>query len=309
MNRKLYLPPSGRSCAGSCIARALARLILVWMAVAAAPAMAAALAVVDSVQAPAWLERSGRIQPLAPGFELQSGDIVRTGGGARAYLKLAEGSMVKLGELATLVFYSRSLQPQRFFRGALDIGAGAFRFTTDASKRGVRRDVSIRVATATIGIGGTDVWGKAARDRDLVALINGQVELVRLGELLKLTPMSYLDAPRDGSDQIRALAPELLARFALETEIQADAGASRPQGKWRISFGVADDPQQALQLYDRAREAGYAARIRPLASTEPGGWRYELQVAGFADAGKAKRAAARFTELTGLSATTTNVAR
>lgn len=308
MNRKLYLPPPGRSCAGSSIARAFAGLLLWWMAMAAGPAFAASLAVVDAVQAPAWFERSGRMQPLAPGVELQSGDIVRTGGSARVYLKLAEGSTVKLGEMATMIFYSRSLQPQRFFRGALDVASGAFRFTTDALKRNVGRDVSIRVVTATIGIRGTDVWGKAARDLDLVALIEGQVELVRLGELLTLVPMSYLDAPREGTAQIRALDAELLARLASETELPVGNGASKRRGNWRVSLGTAGDSEQALLLYDQAREAGFAVRIRPLPVIESGGWRYELHMAGFADAATAKRAATRFTELTGLNATTTSAA-
>ena len=63
-------------------------------------ALALAPATVELVQAPAWLERDGRSQPLAPGMELRSGDLVRTGTGARAYLMLAEGSRVKLGESA-----------------------------------------------------------------------------------------------------------------------------------------------------------------------------------------------------------------
>jgi hypothetical protein len=86
--------------------------------------LALAPATVEQVQAPAWLERDGRSQPLAPGMELRNGDLVRTGPGARAYLMLAEGSRVKLGESARFNLHNRNLHPEKSFSGALDILAG-----------------------------------------------------------------------------------------------------------------------------------------------------------------------------------------
>jgi hypothetical protein len=97
---------------------------------------------VDALVTPAWIERHGQTQPLAVGMAVANGDRIRTGDGARVYLKLAEGSTVKLGADATLSFFSRSLRPQRDFKGALDVLAGAFRFTTDALQRVRSRDVS-----------------------------------------------------------------------------------------------------------------------------------------------------------------------
>ena len=37
--------------------------------------------------------------------------------------------------------------------------------------------MSIRVATVTAGIRGTDLWGKSAADRQIVCLIEGRIEV------------------------------------------------------------------------------------------------------------------------------------
>jgi hypothetical protein len=107
--------------------------------------------------------------------------------GARAYLMLAEGSRVKLGEAARFGLHTRSMQPQKTFRGALDVIAGAFRFTTGKLKKSVPRDVAIRVGTATIGIRGTDVWGKTDKDGDLVALLEGKHRITRAGQATEMS--------------------------------------------------------------------------------------------------------------------------
>ena len=110
------------------------------LALAAASASAAPAAVVDSVQMPAWVERAGKQIPAAPGMELIATDTLRTGAGARLYVKLAEGSIVKLGENARLQLLD--LVPERggVFRAALNVLAGAFRFTTRSEERRVGKE-------------------------------------------------------------------------------------------------------------------------------------------------------------------------
>jgi hypothetical protein len=271
-----------------------------------AAAAAMAPAVVDSVQAPAWVDRGERTLPLAPGFELRSGDVVRTGAGARAYLILAEGSTVKLGESARFVLYTRSLRPDSLFRGALDIAAGAFRFTTDTLRRArSQRDLTIRVATATVGIRGTDVWGRADPDRDLVALIEGRIELTRGGESIDLQPMTFMDAPRGSPAEVKVLEPALFRGLARETEIESGDGAHRSRGKWAVAAGDFETQEEALGRYDQLRDAGFAVRITPRAQTqgEASGWRYAVRLPGFASDADARAAAARIKAAAGGSAT------
>lgn len=264
------------------------------------PSLAAALATVEAVQSPAWRDRGGVTVPLAAGMELKSGDVLRTGQGARAYLMLAEGSRVKLGEGARFTFHSRSLRPEKSFRGALDVLAGAFRFTTGKLKKTLPREVAIRVGTATVGIRGTDLWGRTNADGDLVALIEGRIEITRAGQATELAqPMTYYDAPRGQAAEVKPLDPEAFVKLARQTEILPGDGAARSKGAWRVLAGSAASQEAVLELYDQVREAGFAARIRP-SEVEGGGWRYEVVLAGFASSVEADVAAARLQAATGI---------
>lgn len=265
-----------------------------------AAVLAAAPATVEAVQSPAWRDRGGITVPLAAGMELQSGDVLRTGSGARAYLMLAEGSRVKLGEAAQFTFHTDSVRPEKSFRGALDVVAGAFRFTTARLKKALPRDVAIRVGTATIGIRGTDIWGKTDKDGDLVALLEGRIEIMHAGQTTELAqPMTYFDAPTGKAAGVKPLDLETFVRLARQTEIMVGDGAARAKGKWRVLAATAASEEAALELYDRIREAGFAARIRPRAA-EGGGWNYELRLGGYSSAAEAEVAAARLKAATGL---------
>jgi hypothetical protein len=103
------------------------------------------------------------------------------------------------------------MRPERSFRGALDIVAGAFRFTTGKLKKTLPREVAIRVGTATIGIRGTDIWGKTDKDGDLVALIQGRIEITRAGQATELAQaMTYFDAPAGQAAAVKPLDMETL---------------------------------------------------------------------------------------------------
>jgi len=283
--------------------RPLNRLFAVFASLAmllSTPVFAAAAATVEAVQSPAWRDRGGVTVPLAAGMELKSGDVLRTGAGARAYLMLAEGSRVKLGEAARFTFHSRSLQPAKSFRGALDVLAGAFRYTTGKLTKARSREVSIRVGTATIGIRGTDLWGRTDRDGDMVALLEGRIEVTRGGQTVELAqPLTYFDAPSGKAAEVKTLDPAVFSKLARQTEILPGDGAARAKGKWQVLAAAAASEEAALELYDQIREAGFAARIRPRRA-EADGWRYELLLSGFSSADEAGVAAARLKAATGL---------
>ncbi len=269
---------------------------------------AAVPATVEAVQSPAWIDRGGFTLPLAAGMALENGDVVRTGGNARVYLLLAEGSRVKLGEATRFTLRSGSLDATRYFRSVLEVAAGAFRFTTGVLGRANKRDVAIRVGTATVGIRGTDVWGKTDRDGDLVALLEGHITVTRSGEVTGLSqPGTYFDAPRDQAAQIKTLSPETLKVLARQTEIESGDGASRAAGKWKVLAATVETSDAALALYDRLREAGFVAHIRPVRPvvTEGSGWRYQVLLGGFPSAMEARIAALRLKPLTDLEAEVT----
>jgi hypothetical protein len=243
------------------------RKTLLWALLAlAVPAWAAPQAVVDAVQAPAWRDRDGRAEPLAPGMELQSRDRIRTGEGSRVYLKLADGSTVKLGENGVLLAERLGPSEKRFFSAVLDVARGAFRFTTDKLRKLARRDVTIRVATVTAGIRGTDIWGKSEAERDFVCLLEGRIAVSHKdGDAREMSePLTFYVAPRNQPPTgIQAADPEVVRKWAAETEISPSGGVLRRGGKWKLLLFRADSQEAALETYDRVASAGYAASIRP----------------------------------------------
>lgn len=242
------------------------KILLSAMLVLAAQASAAPQAVVDAVQAPAWRDREGRLEPLAPGMELQSRDRIRTGEGSRVYLRLADGSTVKLGANGDLLAERLGPGDKRFFSAALDVAKGAFRFTTDKLRKFSRRDITIRVATVTAGVRGTDIWGKTEPERDFVCLLEGRITVSHEdGDSREMTePLTFYVAPRNQPPKgIEAADPETVKQWAAETEIQPGGGATRRGGKWKVLLSRADDQQAALGVYDKVAAAGYPASIRP----------------------------------------------
>ena len=200
--------------------RSLLLLALLW----AAGSAGARVMTVEAVVSPAWVERAGGArEPLQPGLPLQDGDRVLTGSGARALLRVAEGSAVKLGENAQLRvdrLADRGVTADRVVSGTLDVLQGAFRFTTRLfGSPQARREIDVRIVTVTAGIRGTDVWGKSSSERDVVCLIEGRI-FVRHREhaFTMQDPLSFFIAGRDGSRQPVAPVPEAqLKEWAAET--------------------------------------------------------------------------------------------
>jgi hypothetical protein len=281
----------------------LAASLLGFLFLFALPARAAPNAVVDAVQMPAWLDRAGRVTPLVPGQEMKSGDRVRTGEGARAYLKLPEGSLVKLGASAQLVFQAPPMEDSTY-RAAMDVLAGAFRFTTAAVQKLRKRDVSIRVGTATIGIRGTDVWGRSGSDSDLVMLLEGRIELQpAVGEAFAMNqPNTVLTAAKGGAAMPLTVAtPVEVATRARETEILSGDGAARSHGRWYLVLGSFPEQDAALAAYDLAQGKGFAVRIRP-GHDASGTLQYAVVLPGFSDQAEAIAVALRLKAATGLDA-------
>lgn len=216
---------------------------------------------VEAVQYPAWLERGGYTVPLTPGIELQGRDSLRTGANARVLLRLREGSTVKLGENAR--FRIERVQQRGIFRAALQVLAGAFRFTTNALARRQHRDITIKVSNITAGIRGTDVWGKSTEDRDLVCLLEGRVrvESEGHGEVTLDHPFDFYQKPRAGEPAVARVDQKQVDIWMRETEIAPGAGAGRVGGTWRVVASKFVRRDSALALSRSLRSEGYPAQV------------------------------------------------
>ncbi|MEJ2794589.1 FecR family protein [Iodobacter sp. LRB] len=237
-------------------------------------------AIVESVQLPAWVERSGVKKPLSPQLQLLPGDRITTGPGARVYLQLPEGSRVKLGENAHLSLdqlNEANGKDGSVFKAALKMVTGAFRFTTNALNKNSQREVKVTVAAVTAGIRGTDLWGKADSDKDVVCLLEGKISVAAEGrpQVELNEPLSFYIAPHDQEPlPVGKVEPEKLKKWAAETEIEGHAGALIKKGPWRITWANYASADEALVLYDSLQQAGYPVKIRSQAR------RYRVVLAG-----------------------------
>ncbi|MBI3526074.1 MAG: FecR domain-containing protein [Betaproteobacteria bacterium] len=291
--------------------RWLLRWLLVLIGGFVTPIHAATIqAGIEAVQMPAWLVREGRAQPLAAGMDVRNGDHIRTGAAARVYLKLAEGSTVKLGEQADLVFYSRSLKPASSFKAAIDVRRGAFRFTTGAQQRmrGQREvKVTIRAGATTaapVAGGGADLWGKTDAGRDLILLIEGKIEIRHDDKTLELTePLTYFVA----SQPVMPADPQQFKSWMRETEILPGDGMTQRGGQWRVLLARVGSQQAALAIYDTARSAGYPAQIKvlPAGGGKPekdGEWEYQVVLTQLASEQEASVVAQKIKQQLGFEA-------
>ena len=257
--------------------------------IAACGAQAAPAAIVESVQMPAWVERAGKQMPAAPGMELIATDAVRTGAGARLYIKLAEGSVLKLGENAKLQLLDLVPERRGVFRAALDVLAGAFRFTTEAIAKPRPRDFKLRVSTVTIGIRGTDLWGRSTPQDEIVCLIEGKIEIAAADEkpVLMEQPRQFYQREKGKTQPLSVITSERLGELAKETEIAPGSGASRRGGKWNVTLAQADSKAAAGALLEKLHAAGYAAESKAQ------GKRYVVRIAQLPSKAEADALAAR----------------
>ena len=245
------------------------RLLMVMAAAAiglgATLALAAPGAVVEGVQMPAWVERDAKRLPLAPGMELKGGDVLRTGAGARIYVKLSEGSLVQLGENASLRLQDMAAERDGLFKAALNVLEGAFRFTTDVLAKNRRREVNITIRTVTAGIRGTDLWGRSTEERQIVCLIEGKIEVGAQGEspVTMDQPLQFYRREQGKTQPVGKVSEGQIAEWAKETAIEKGRGAALRGGKWKVTLASVETQAAALAVYDALHDAGYAATIMP----------------------------------------------
>jgi hypothetical protein len=198
-------------------------------------------------------------------------------------LRLADGSLIKLGENGVLALDDlgqRKINLKDVVTASLDVVSGAFRFTTQVLSRfRGERDVRVRISTITAGIRGTDLWGKADAARDIVCLIEGDITVARANDAFTMNqPMSFYIAPKHEPPlPVAPVSQQQLDEWAVETEITAGAGALRQGGRWKVTLAEANTQDDALRIYDRLRDAGYAAEIRPVKSAD--GQIYRVRIA------------------------------
>jgi len=253
--------------------------------------------IVEAMQMPAWYDRGGASYALRPGTELKAGDVIRTGADSRVLLRMAEGSIVKLGADARFEIeqaHTDTSTPENVFQGLLRVVRGAFRFTTTELGLRQKRKVDVHVGAITVGIRGTDIWGRSLDGTDLFALLEGKVNVKREGEaqFIMQDPLTYVVAEQGKTTTpIQTADTDTVNSLAQETELQAGDGVLTIDGRWGINLMSLQDNQSANALRQLLNDAGYAAEIE---TTDVDGEIYvRVRVKGFASKDDAESFATR----------------
>ena len=146
---------------------------------------------VTKIQKTAFAMQDALPRKLEVGSNIQLGDVISTGKGARIEIVLNDGAEVTLGERTHFVMQefimsnSENNAVMRLLEGAFKVTSGEMMKVADAK-------MLVQTNTATIGVRGTTFWGGTLDGEFEVALLDGkgvyvqtragQVELSTIGD-------------------------------------------------------------------------------------------------------------------------------
>ncbi len=143
-------------------------------ALAAAPTVGA----VDKVEGTAEAIQPGATRGLAADGPVLFGDKLRTGPAARLEAKLADGTVLTLGEKGRLTVDKFVYDPDRDGgKLALTVKQGAFLFVGGKIEGPTGGHVDIHTPVGTLGVRGTTVWGGHIDGGFGVLVLSGEVSL------------------------------------------------------------------------------------------------------------------------------------
>ncbi len=121
----------------------------------------------QSAQGPVYLIAANTERPLLPGMQVNEGDIVRTGGGAHAIVKLFDGSLVEMNERAEFSVAAR--------RRATTIRLGRGRIIVQAAKQ--HGHLYVSTDSAKVAVTGTVFSVDSGMKGTRVSVIEGEVHV------------------------------------------------------------------------------------------------------------------------------------
>lgn len=170
---------------------------------------------VEKLQNSAQVLREGKRLPLTPEMRLKEGDEIITNRDSKAYLFFPNKGRVKLGERSRFSI-KKSEDTESIYKAILEPISGAFRYTAD--KLAKEHAIDFKVSTATIGIRGTDIWGRVRADEAFIVLIEGNVSVRDQGRQF------FLDRSRAVYDsvhqRVESVDLKTLLEYAAQTEIK-----------------------------------------------------------------------------------------
>ncbi len=222
--------------------------------------------VVDTVIYPAWIQQGNEKIAIYPGMEISESDNIVTGENGKVWFKMIEGSTIKIGEKAQIVFTEIETQTNRsVFNSVVKVLKGAFRFTTAkvASNRW-KRNIDFKIGAITAGVRGTDIWGKSNSEKDLVCLLEGKIEVNSQHDdsIVMDQPLDYYVVNNDKNKSILGVIElATVKKWAQQTAIKRHQGVVKAHGKWSLVMGVFSNQKNANNLVAKLSTLGYHAQV------------------------------------------------
>lgn len=225
---------------------------------------------IHSINYPVWVERDDFQIPMKPGAELFSGDVLKTGSTGRAWLELEDGSVVKLGQRASFEIKEAGIteqEGQSVLEATFGVLKGAFRYTSNFFKSINRpeKKIAFNVGAITMGLRGTDVWGRSADNEDFVALLDGAIEVSSEGSdsVMMEQPLTlYRKAKGEPADPVAEVTMETVEQLAPETELSEEDGIASENGRFEIVMMSLSDPENIGPMRIFFGQSGYAIDTR-----------------------------------------------
>jgi len=170
---------------------------------------------------PVSVQAGGMASAVVRGTVVHEGDVVETGPGGRAQLRMVDGAMIDLepGSTLRLAEYQLAAQPANH-RSLLELVRGGLRTLTGVIGQQNQPGYELRVRTVTIGVRGTEYRTELQGEQVVLDVLQGRVALCN--------PAGCVDVAR-GESARAPLSGALPARTAAATVPGgAAAGAATP---------------------------------------------------------------------------------
>jgi hypothetical protein len=111
------------------------------------------------------------------------------------------------------------------------------------------------VKNVTVGIRGTDLWGKSTPERDWVVLLEGKINVGSEGNptVTLDKPLDFYQRPRDAAPEVSKADAKVVEEWAKETEMSSDGAAASKAGRWRVVAAVKPKREDARAGPDARR--------------------------------------------------------
>lgn len=141
---------------------------------------------------------AGRVRRLQPGASVYNLDLLLTGPEARLSARLADGSMIAMGENAELAIDEFVYAPDETRDITLRSLRGALLFIGE-KLLGVESEIQIRTPVAILGVRGTEVWVGPIDGATGVLVVDGEVSVGSAKGVVVLGPGEGTMISDDGS--------------------------------------------------------------------------------------------------------------